>query len=109
MINKTPISHAEIAKRIALAADGKYRCQICSAEKPQAEGVVVGWAGAPLLTVCPACVPGTIIIQRHDSGGISIQMAGRADQNRRVLLPHELPRNSKAVFAQPEVQAIKLR
>lgn len=95
----------ELETRIKLAADGKYKCNICSKTAPQDEGVIVAFQGSPLLTVCPTCIPGAIIIQRHPQG-ISVVMPNV--NKRKVLLPDELPRMPGMRPAAPQIEKLKI-
>ena len=76
------LQRAELDQNVNLAMRGKYKCRACGKVGDQSEALVVALRGAPLLTACPDCIPGRIIIEVQDG---YINVSSSMKQNRIVL------------------------
>ena len=76
----TELENRQRMEKLArLAHKGLYECFRCRKVDDQLNGVVVAFAGAILLAICPECMDGPIMINRLDGGFIQVQMPRPSD------------------------------
>lgn len=96
----------EMADGARLAAAGKYRCKSCGRIDVQERGLIFAFAGNILLAVCPGCIKGPIIVNRHDSGSISIQMQRPSES--KIVLASSMREVDDLKLATPKVEKVEL-
>lgn len=94
----------EMCDATRIAAQGKYKCRSCGKIAAQEEGLIVAMLGNVLLSVCPGCIQGHIIISREGSS-IRIEMPRPSDN--RVILASDLSSHGICA-ANPSVEKVSL-